>query len=164
MKETILFNESQKFTQWWLWLFLLLPFFLSFFKLIYLWLNAFQNSGNASISIVFHDSIWWGMILYIAVLVFFWKSKLDTIVTKEEVRIKHLLFFSKVFSIEDMAKAEIVNYGFVGYGIRLSINHGTVYNVKGNKGLALTLKNGKRYIIGTQKPTRFYQILENLLA
>lgn len=164
MKETIQFNETQKFTQWWLWLFLLLPFFLIFFKPIYLFLNAFQNSGNASFSLVLQDSIWWGIILYSAVLGFFWKSKLYTVVTKEEVQIKHLIFFRKVFRIEDIAKAEIVNYGFVGYGIRLSINYGTVYNVKGNKGLALTLKNGKKYTIGTQKPIEFYEILKKLLA
>lgn len=36
--------------------------------------------------------------------------------------------------------------------------------LEGNKGLALTLKNGKKYVIGTQKPTEFSRIIKVLLA
>src|SRR5690554_7570605 len=43
--------------------------------------------------------------------------------------------------------------GFVGgWGIRFTMKYGTVYNIKGNKGLFVKLKNGKTFIVGTQKP------------
>lgn len=47
---------------------------------------------------------------------------------------------------------KVINYGFVGgWGIRLWTKYGTVYNVSGNKGLFIKLKNGKTMVIGTQK-------------
>ena len=43
-----------------------------------------------------------------------------------------------------LKSAKIVNYGFVGYGIRLGSQYGTIYNVNGNKGFAIELSNGKK--------------------
>ena len=34
------------------------------------------------------------------------------------------------------------NYGFVGYGIRLGSKYGLIYNINGNKALAIELSNG----------------------
>jgi len=65
---------------------------------------------------------------------------LETTIDSEKISVKHLLFVKKRFKWEDIKSAEIVKYGFVGYGIRISLNHGTVYNVKGNQGLFLKLK------------------------
>ena len=42
---------------------------------------------------------------------------------------------------------------FGGWGYRVSWKgKGTALNVKGNKGIELILKNGKKITIGTQKP------------
>ena len=43
----------------------------------------------------------------------------------------------------------ILEYG--GWGIRFGRN-GTAYNVSGNQGIQLVLKNGKRILLGTGKP------------
>jgi hypothetical protein len=54
---------------------------------------------------------------------------------------------------EEVANAQVVDYGFVGgWGIRLFTSYGTVYNIRGRFGLALELKSGKKLLIGTQKP------------
>ena len=61
--------------------------------------------------------------------------------------------------------AEIVNYGFVGgWGIRLWTKYGTVYNMRGNKGLAIALTDGNKFLIGTQKPEELTAILEKISA
>jgi hypothetical protein len=61
----------------------------------------------------------------------------------------------------EIKKVEVVNYGFVGgWGIRLWTKYGTVYNIKGNKGLAIELFNGKKYLIGTQKEIELNEIVK----
>ena len=57
----------------------------------------------------------------------------------------------RTISRTELEKAEVINYGFVGYGIRLS-KHGWVHNTAGNKGLKLTKKNKRSIVLGTQKP------------
>jgi hypothetical protein len=50
----------------------------------------------------------------------------------------------------------ILDYG--GWGIKYN-RHGKAYNVSGNKGLQLYLKNGKRILIGTQKESELTNFL-----
>ncbi|MGB5272717.1 MAG: hypothetical protein WBN39_01570, partial [Flavobacteriaceae bacterium] len=71
--------------------------------------------------------------------------------------------FNKQFKWEDIDKAEIIKYRFVGFGIRLSFKYGTVYNIKGNLGMALHLKDGKKYLIGTQKPEELQKAIASFL-
>ena len=57
----------------------------------------------------------------------------------------------------------MINYGFVGgWGIRLFTDYGTVYNTRGNKGLALKLQNGKRLVIGTQREDELKSVIQKL--
>jgi hypothetical protein len=49
----------------------------------------------------------------------------------------------------------IFEYG--GWGIRYSFRNGKAYNAKGNKGLQLTLKNGKKILIGSQDPEKLLE-------
>ena len=61
----------------------------------------------------------------------------------------------------EIKSTKVVNCGLVGgWGIRLWTKYGTVYNTKGNKGLAIELKNGKKFLIGTQKETELNKILD----
>ena len=58
---------------------------------------------------------------------------------------------------------KVINYGFVGgYGIRLTMKYGTVYNVRGKEGLFVKLKNGKTFIVGTQKPKELEKAIQQL--
>ena len=46
------------------------------------------------------------------------------------------------------------------YGIRLGSKYGTVYNMSGDKGLAIELNNGKKFVIGTQKELELKKVVE----
>ena len=142
------FTESQKFNQWWLWAFLigvtLIPIY-GLYKQIYIG----EQFGDNPLSI-------FGLILLlifmIAFMAFFWVMQLSTAINEDSISIKFYPFFSKNIKWEDVTSAEVVNYGFVGgWGIRLGSKYGTVYNIRGNEGLALVLKNGKKLCVGTQK-------------
>lgn len=52
-------------------------------------------------------------------------------------------FLKKSVKWKEIKTVKIVKHDFMGYGIRLGSEYGTVYNTKGNKGLAIELKTGK---------------------
>lgn len=86
---------------------------------------------------------------------------LTTQLTKREITIRFYPLSSKTIQWGEVSQAEIIDYGFVGgWGIRLGTKYGTVYNIKGSKGMHLIMKNGRQYIIGTQKPEKMKQWLE----
>ena len=86
-------------------------------------------------------------------------SKLKVVVSDKDIKIRHLLFFSKVIDLNEVVEQQIVNYDFVGYGIRKTKKYGTVYNVKGKEGVSITLTNGKKYLVGSQKSKEFLKSL-----
>lgn len=135
------FRESQKFTQWWLWLMLLSIGALLFYA-------APANLG--------------ALILLVISLLFLF-MRLITKVDEEGVRFNFFPFVKRAYSWNDIASARIVDYGFVGgWGIRLFTSYGTVYNVKGRKGLAVELKNGKKFCLGTQRPEELQKTLSSI--
>ncbi|MBV4355614.1 hypothetical protein [Pinibacter aurantiacus] len=90
-------------------------------------------------------------------------TTLETTVTQKDVTFRWRPFQKKVkqFNWSDIAKAEIVHYGFVGYGLRVT-SHGLVYTAGGNAGLKLVLKSGRKIIIGTQRPEELEEVLAQL--
>ena len=151
------FKEEQKFTQWWLWLILIPVGFLPIIG-IYKQLILGEPFGNNPMS----DN---GLIIF-AIFIFtllglFILIKLKTNIDKEKIEMSFIPFVNKTAKWTEIKKAEVVNYGFVGgWGIRLWTKYGTVYNIKGNKGLAIELTNGKKYLIGTQKDTELNEIVK----
>lgn len=100
---------------------------------------------------------------FILILVLFRMMELRTIVDKKTITVQYSPFFTKHFDIRDIQKASIATYGFVGYGIKISLKYGTIYNVKGNKGLVLLMNSGKKFLIGTQKPQEIQRVIDTLL-
>ena len=50
---------------------------------------------------------------------------------------------------------------YLGWGIRAGSN-GKAYNVKGNIGLQLVLKNDKRVLFGTQQPNELQKAIDRI--
>lgn len=86
--------------------------------------------------------------------------RLKTEIFQDEIRINFFPFVKKRINWNEIKSVEIVNYGFVGWGIRLWTKYGTVYNTKGNKGLAIELLNGKKFLIGTQMEKELNVVVE----
>jgi len=164
MENKTFFHEKQKFTQWWLWSILVVPFVYFVLESIFPILFKFNNSEEySSVSKGISGEYWIILVIMTIVLLFFWRSAMITKINQEKVFIKHLLFFKKEFLWNDIQSAEIVKYPFVGYGIRISLDHGTVYNVKGNMGLLLKLNDGRKRLIGTQKPEELRKVVTEIL-
>src|SRR5690606_37115261 len=67
---------------------------------------------------------------------------LTTEISEKSIKFRFFPFFNKEVLWSDIESAKVITYGFVGgWGIRLNPRFGSVYNVSGNKGLAIVLKN-----------------------
>ena len=89
--------------------------------------------------------------------------KLQTLISMDSIRMKFFPFAKKDVKWEQIQRCQVVNYGFVGgWGIRLGTKYGTVYNIRGNQVLAIELKNGKMFLIGTQKEEELKKFIAGL--
>ena len=104
-----------------------------------------------------------GMIIYtffvFGFMYFNWYMTLITEITNEGIKMRFIPFVKKEINWNDLKSVKIVSYGFVGYGIRLGSKYGTIYNMNGNKGLAIELSNGKKFVIGTQKEMELKNVI-----
>ncbi|CAI8186636.1 MAG: Uncharacterised protein [SAR116 cluster bacterium] len=84
---------------------------------------------------------------------------------KNGIQIHFFPFTKKRVEWNEIKHMKVLNYGFVGgWGVRLWTKYGTVYNVKGNIGLAIELKNGTKFLIGTQKEIELRSFLGKIPA
>jgi len=154
----IIFKERQKFNQWWFWLILIglgIIAIYGVFKQIVLG-EQFGNKPMSDIGIIVFAFGNFGFIY------FNWYMTLVTEINDEGIKMRFIPFVKKNIKWNELQCLKIVNYGFVGYGIRLGSKFGTVYNINGNKGLAIELKNGKKFVIGTQKENELNNTLKKI--
>lgn len=147
-----LFQENQRFNQWWVWLLLTVisaaPVLIFYKKIT----SNTADSGSLSAVIV--------LFLVIALFVIL---RMKTTVTDQNIQLVYFPFVWKTFNLSDIETMQVINYGFVGgWGIRFGTIYGTVYNVRANKGLHIKLKNGKQLVIGTQKTNELEKVIKNI--
>lgn len=147
MKNKILFQEKQKFTQWWLWLLLLGLFY----YLLYENYMAYQ-AGKLDFWAVFFS-----IGILIPILILLYLLRLLTLVRADGIYVRFYPFHRKwkYYAWEEIEEVKVLTYkpllDYGGWGIRYG-RKGKAYNVKGNKGLQIHFKSGKNLLIGTQKP------------
>ncbi len=100
-----------------------------------------------------------GIALNIALVALFLFANLKTEMTTAGISVRFFPFHlsAKHFSWDEISKAEVRRYDplseYGGWGIKGAFfSNGKAYNVSGNMGLQLEFNDGKRLLIGTQKP------------
>ena len=151
-----MFNETQRFTQWWLWLILLSVWGL----MVYSFIMAPPQTDTAAF-------VSFGIGILLPLL--FWQMKLTTRIEAEGiyVRFSPFHFKEKFFEWESISASYVRTYSplkeYGGWGIKYGFNgQGLVYNVVGNVGLQLKFKEGEPVLIGTQKGEEIKAILAEL--
>ena len=144
-----MFQEQQLFNQWWVWIIIIGVAIIPLIGIYYQATtgNSFGNNplSNEGLAIAFIPLF--GLVIFMKTI------ELKTKITPKSIHIHFFPLVRKKIDWEEVAKAAVVDYGFVGgWGIRLFTSYGTVYNIRGRFGLALELKSGKKLLIGTQKP------------
>ena len=170
----ILFREVQKFRTWWLWLILAGTFGSSVVPLWYgLWLQLTTGEpwGNHPA-----DDLTLGIVTLLitllmgGLLLMFMTMQLETEITTEGIsfRYRPLVRKWRTIPIEDIMRFEagtyrpIADYG--GWGVRQGFGKkGRAYNVSGNLGLTIFLKNGKKVLLGTRRVQSISAAMEKMM-
>lgn len=173
--ERTYFREEQRFTQYWLWVLLvlvitavLLPIFAALYAELIEGRSFGENpSSTATLLIMFFMVAG----LSSGILVLFWRTKLVTVVNKDGISLRFPPFFSRErkFEADSIAEYYIRQYKpireYGGWGIRLGLTgYGRAYNVKGKTGLQLVFKNGKGLLIGTQRSAALMRAMNKMMG
>jgi hypothetical protein len=153
------FKEVQRFTQWWLWLILLAVGLIPVFG-IYEQIIIGRQFGDKPMSdsgLIFFSLFTFGLISMMFLL------KLKTEISSSGIKMAFSPLAKKNISWKDIKSAKIVKYEFVGYGIRFGSIYGTVYNTKGDMGLAIETRSGDKFVIGTQNPDQVQKLVQKFL-
>ena len=135
-----LFEEKQKFTQWWLWVILLS------FPIISV--GPFDDNEIN----LYH------ILIGLAIPLLFYLFELRIKVNKEGLHYQFFPFHFKLYTIklDEIEKFEALQYrpigDYGGWGIRYGFK-GKAYYISGNKGVKIYLKNGRNILFGSQKHT-----------
>lgn len=155
MKNNIYFYEVQRFNQWWFWLIWILVFAIMISAIIF-------SSDNEKTSYV-------GIILVLIIALAMFIVRLKTIINEDGVYIRYFPFHLKYkrFLWDEIEEVYIRKYRpmleFGGWGVRLGIGRKNIaYNLRGNIGLQLVLKNGKKVLIGTMQADAMQQIISKI--
>jgi len=165
MANEVLFTESQKFKQWWLWLILLGINGLFLFGLFKQVIGG-QQFGDKPMSNV---GLIVTTVLTIVLTILFVNFRLDTTMTKDGIYVRFFPFHLKFkhYSWDSLTKSYVRQYSplteYGGWGLRLGLfRKGTAYNVSGDKGLQLEFTDKKKLLIGTNKPDELTETLKKV--
>ena len=144
-----LFEEKQKFTQWWLWVILLS------FPIISV--GPFDDN---EINVYY-------VLIGLAIPLLFYLFELRIKVNEDGLHYQfspfHLKFY--VIKMDEIESFKAIEYSplkeYGGWGIKYGFK-GKAYNVSGNKGVKIFLKNGSNIMFGSQKHKDFEQALKKI--
>lgn len=151
----ILFEERQKFRQWWLWAILVAV------SIITVW-PMYLIDKDLALPIILPV-----IGITTTLLILFYVMQLKTMVKKDGIYYQFfpIHFRYKQVKWDDLKSFEVRKYNplgeYGGWGIRFGMN-GKAYNVSGDMGLQLEFKNGKKLLLGTQKAGELSQVLDDI--
>ncbi len=164
MTNSLLFVETQKFRQLWIWILLLGLLGLFFWGLIQQLVFGIPWGTKPATD----NGLLLSFLIPAGLVLLFWFASLSTGIDESGITYKFFPFHFKEHKIDwsSVEKAFVREYSplgeFGGWGIRFGFGHGRALNVSGNMGLQLHLKNGKKILIGTRKPDELATVLEHL--
>ena len=160
------YTEEQKFNQWWIWLIILFASGLwiwQFVQQIILGI-PFGDNPSSDLGVIFT------ILFPVLAVILFRILTLETIIDDNGVQYRFKPFQRKprIIKADDIAGFEVKKYSpikdYGGWGIRMgSRKKGKAYNVSGNQGVLFELKNGKKFLLGTQNPEAIRSALDKMM-
>lgn len=165
MNKDILFTETQRFRQWWLWVILVGSNGLLVFG-VFKQVIAGQPFGDKPMS---NEGLLLTTALTITLSILLANLRLDTSIRKDGIYVRffpfHLQFkhydWNRLTKLYVRPYSALTEYG--GWGIRIGLfGKGTAYNISGNKGLQLECTDNKKLLIGTNKSDELEATLKKM--
>lgn len=160
----MLYREDQHFSQWWLWVIVLgvaAVAWWAFIQQVFVG-KAFGDNAAPNWAVAL---IW--VVIGLGLPFLFEVLRLSVEVLPDAVRVRFRPLHERVIPIAEVAKVEARKYNalkeYGGWGIKGWSGKKMAYNVKGSWGVELTLKDGRRVLIGTQKPQELAAAVEGLI-
>ncbi|HOW25690.1 MAG TPA: DUF6141 family protein [Bacteroidales bacterium] len=151
----LFFRETQRFNQPWIWV-MNLGMVALFVFLIFTQLFAHRPVGNHPAP----DFLLLLLLLFpIGMIVLFRFIRLETEIRRDGIYFRFPPFIRKerTYHWEDIRQCHVRKYSpigeYGGWGYRVAGKRsGVAYNISGNMGIQIELKNGKKILLGTRKP------------
>lgn len=161
------FEEEQRFTQVWLHIILIVCFIVVFISIIKEFIEPEYGEKNAIVKLIV---VIGSMMLVFAIIL---SLKLKTRIDEKGIQFRFVPFHftAKSISWKEIENAYVKKYNpisdYGGWGMKggpfWRKGKGVAYNVKGNVGIQLELKTGKKILIGTQKDADVKRVLQTYL-
>ena len=155
------FSETQRFRQTWIWIVMLGINAV----VVAAGLYAFFMESSSQNKIVALG----GIFIPVWLVVFFLIMRLETAIDAMGISYRFFPVHSRTKRIlwDDVAEVYVRKYSpireYGGWGIRNGWGKtGRAFNVRGNMGLQLVFKDGKKLLIGTQRPDEITNLLKQL--
>jgi len=161
------FSEVQRFRKTWIWvlvlpisLFLIILFGYGMIKQLILG-HPWGSRPLSDTALAIIGPLW--ILFGIGLGYLFYSSKLITEVREDGLYVRFFPLTHHKIPFENIKHCEARTYSpireFGGWGIRYG-RRGKAYNVSGNQGVQLELSNGKRFLIGSQRPEELARAIE----
>jgi hypothetical protein len=167
MSDKIFYEETQRFRQPWLWVVLvsavLMPI-LIIGTLLAVQRSTGQPVGNRPLSDAGLAGVFAGiLVLGLLPLALVAYMKLVVRVEGGSLSIRFIPFLRKHYPLQDVARWEVCDFrplaDYGGWGIRRG-RGGWAYTVSGKRGVQLEFRDGRKLLVGSQRPEEFAAALE----
>jgi hypothetical protein len=165
MNNTIVFSETQRFRQWWLWLILIAvngPMLYGLFSQLILG-RPFGNHPADNYSLLI------ATLSTLLVSLLFLYLRLETQITTDGIYVRFFPFRIRFrhYPWREIRRSYVREYSplgeYGGWGIRFGFaGRGKALNVSGNKGLQLLFIDNSRLLIGTSHPEELARALASI--
>lgn len=95
-------------------------------------------------------------------------TRLEVVVKLDRLLVSYRPFASKTFLSQEITKCYARRYKpireYGGWGVRWSPSNGRAYNMSGDRGVQLELADGKKLLVGSQRPEELQQAIELMLS
>jgi hypothetical protein len=106
--------------------------------------------------------------LGVGILYIFYILRLETEVRYDGLYVRFYPLTSKTINFTEIVYCEARTYHpikeYGGWGIRYGWKRGKAYNVSGNRGVQLEFQNGKKLLIGSQRPEELAQAIKERMS
>ena len=155
-----LYHETQRFHQTWLWVLVGGVAALTWWVFVRQVVQGQEFGNNPS-----PDWGLWLLLLFIGIGLpgLFLYLRLVLEVTPEQIVIRFRPFHTRVIPLSEVREFEVRHYSAVkeygGWGIKGWSRAKVAYNVSGNEGVELTLEDGRRVMLGSQRASELAQAI-----
>lgn len=163
MRNEVLFSETQRFRQWWLWLIIL--FVVGLVAFVAIVILGGESSENKTIPMIILVST--GLFILVPTVLLLFNMKLETQIKDNGLYVRffpfHMTF--KEYKWDSISKSHVRQYNpigeYGGWGLRIG-PAGKAFNVSGDKGLQVEFVDNKKLLIGTNKPDELTDVLKTI--